>query len=59
METQSSKLGIPAFLFIIVSLIEMPYFIKYPLLTVAFISLLVAIHQFHKEIKARINKKVK
>jgi len=59
METQSSKLGIPAFLFIVVSLTEMPYYVKYPLLTVAFISLLVAIHGFHKTIKARINKKIR
>lgn len=57
MEKQSSKLGIPTFVFIIISSIEMPNYLKYPLATVALISLVVGIHHYHKEIKAKISNK--
>lgn len=55
MENQSSKLAIPAFLIIIVSTTETPYFVKYPLLIVAVISLIIAINKYYKERKAKIS----
>lgn len=54
MENQSSGMAIPAFLIIIVSTTETPYFIKYPLLIVAFISLGMAINKYHKERKNKV-----
>ncbi len=57
MENQHSSLGIPAFLMIIVSVTEMPYFIKYPLLVVALISLIIAINKSHQEKKAKLGQK--
>lgn len=55
MRILSSKLTTTAFLIIIVSVTETPYFIKYPLLLVATISLIIALHQIHKEAKAKIS----
>lgn len=52
MENSSTKIGTSAFLITIVSTTELPYFIKYPMLGVAIISLIVAGYQYTKEKKA-------
>ncbi|KQB99078.1 hypothetical protein [Pedobacter sp. Hv1] len=54
MENQTSGLAIPAFLIIVVSTTETSYFIKYPLLIVAVISLIIAINKYHKERKTKV-----
>ena len=54
MENQTSGLAIPAFLIIVVATTETPYFIKYPLLIVAVISLIITINKYHKERKTKV-----
>lgn len=52
MEKKTSKFGTTAFLICVVSCTNMPYFLKYPLLLVAAISLVIGIYQYQKTFKS-------
>ena len=51
MQNRSSKIGLSAFLIIIVATTELPYFFKYPMLAVAAISLAISGYKYYQEKK--------
>lgn len=53
MENKSSKLGTTAFLILITSTVEMPGYLKYPLLAVAAISFIIAVVPFYNAFKRK------